>query len=199
MLTQPDRRAGRGLKTQPSAVKQFARARGLEILQPATLTDPAAQKAIAAARPEAIVVAAYGLMLPPALLALPARGCVNVHASLLPRWRGAAPIQRALLAGDRETGITIMKMDAGLDTGPILSLHRLEIAEDDDAQSLHERLATLGAAAVVAALADLAAGNARPTPQPAAGASYARKIGKDRKSTRLNSSHIQKSRMPSSA
>ena len=134
---------------------------------------------LAAARPDVLVVAAYGLILPPGVLEIPARGALNIHASLLPSWRGAAPIQRALLAGDRETGITIMKMDAGLDTGPILSLHRLAIAAEDDAQSLHDRLAALGAEAIVGALADVEAGRAALMPQPAAGASYARKIGKD--------------------
>jgi methionyl-tRNA formyltransferase len=126
-----------------------------------------------------LVVAAYGLLLPPRALSAAAHGAVNIHASLLPRWRGAAPIQHALLAGDRDTGITIMQMDAGLDTGPMLAQHRLAIAEDDDAQSLHDKLAALGAEAVVRALADLAARRARPVPQPASGASYARKIGKD--------------------
>jgi len=119
------------------------------------------------------------LILPPRALEVAPHGALNIHASLLPRWRGAAPIQRALLAGDSETGITIMKMDAGLDTGPVLSLHRLAIAEDDDAQSLHERLAALGAEAIVGALEDIAAGRSRPLPQPGSGATYARKIGKD--------------------
>src|SRR5260221_2374401 len=125
-----------------------------------------------------MVVAAYGLILPASVLA--AAGCaLNIHASLLPRWRGAAPIQRALLAGDRETGITIMQMDAGLDTGPLLSQHRLAIAPDDDAQTLHDKLAALGAEAIVHALAEIAAGRAQPVPQPEAGASYARKLAKD--------------------
>jgi methionyl-tRNA formyltransferase len=132
-----------------------------------------------AARPDILVVAAYGLILPPRVLEIAPHGALNIHASLLPRWRGAAPIQRALLAGDRETGISIMKMDAGLDTGPTLSQHRLEINEDDDAQTLHDRLATLGAKAIVGAVADIAAGCARAAPQPVAGATYARKIGKE--------------------
>ena len=132
-----------------------------------------------AARPDVLIVAAYGLILPPRVLEIAPHGALNIHASLLPRWRGAAPIQRALLAGDRETGITIMKMDAGLDTGPTLSLHRLAIAEDDDAQTLHDRLATLGAKAIVGALADIAAGCATPAPQTDAGAMYARKISKE--------------------
>ena len=179
MLTQPDRPAGRGLRPSASAVKQLAAARGLEVIQPQTLKDEGALDRLAAARPEALVVAAYGLILPPRALEVAPHGAFNIHASLLPRWRGAAPIQRALLAGDRETGITIMKMDAGLDTGAILSLHRLAIAEDDDAQSLHDRLAALGAEAVIGALADIAAGHARPLPQAESGATYARKIGKE--------------------
>jgi methionyl-tRNA formyltransferase len=175
VLTQPDRPAGRGLKSRPSEVKQLALKRGLGILQPATLKDPAAQDAVAQARPEAIVVAAYGLMLPPALLTLPARGCINVHASLLPRWRGAAPIQRALLAGDARTGITIMQMDAGLDTGPILLQEALAISPGDTTGTLHDRLGTLGAKLLVQALAS----NLTPRPQDSAAATYAARIGKE--------------------
>ena len=178
MLTQPDRPAGRGLRPAQGAVKQLAIARGLEVFQPHTLQDEGVLDRLAAAQPEVLVVAAYGLILPPGALEVAPHGALNIHASLLPRWRGAAPIQRALLAGDRETGITIMKMDAGLDTGPTLALHRLAIAEDDDAQSLHDRLAALGAEAVVGALAEVAKGRARPLPQPGSGATYARKIGK---------------------
>ena len=174
VLTQPDRPAGRGLKAQPSAVKQVALSRNLEILQPVTLKDSTAQAAIAAARPEVIVVAAYGLMLPPTLLALPTRGCINVHASLLPRWRGAAPIQRALLAGDAQTGITIMQMDAGLDTGPILLQETLAIFPGDTTGTLHNRLGRLGAELLVRALAS----NPAPHPQNAAAATYAARIGK---------------------
>jgi len=124
---------------------------------------------LGAARPDVLVVAAYGLILPQRALDIAPHGAINVHASLLPRWRGAAPIQRALLAGDRETGITIMKMDAGLDTGAMLPPHRLPIAQDDDAQSLHDRLAALGAKAIVAALADIVAGHARFEQQPGSG------------------------------
>ncbi len=178
MLTQPDRPAGRGLRPAPSAVKTLALQRGLEILQPASLKDEAALERVAAARAQVLVVAAYGLILPPRALGLAALGALNIHASLLPRWRGAAPIQRALLAGDRETGISIMQMDAGLDTGVILLQRPLAIADDDDAQSLHDRLAVLGGEAIVAALGDLAAGHARPIPQPEAGVTYARKIDK---------------------
>ena len=178
MLTQPDRPAGRGLRPTPGAVKKLALERGLEVFQPPTLKNDGALARLAAARPEALVVAAYGLLLPPRALAAARHGALNIHASLLPRWRGAAPIQRALLAGDRETGITIMQMDAGLDTGPMLSRHPLVIADDDDTQSLHDKLAALGAEAIVRALADVVAGRAKPVPQPEAGASYARKIGK---------------------
>lgn len=160
-------------------MKKLALERGLEVFQPASLKEDGAIARIAAARPEVLVVAAYGLLLPPQALATAPRGALNIHASLLPRWRGAAPIQRALLAGDRETGITIMQMDAGLDTGPQLARHRLAIAVHDDAESLHDRLATLGARAIVLALSELAAGRANPVPQSEAGVSYARKIGKE--------------------
>jgi len=161
-----------------SAVKKLADARGLEVLQPATLRDPAAQARIAAAKPEFMIVAAYGLLLPQAVLDIPSSGALNIHASLLPRWRGAAPIQRALLAGDRETGITLMRMDAGLDTGPMLSQERVGIATDDDAQSLHHKLAALGARMIVDVLADAAAGRLRAVPQPESGVTYARKLEK---------------------
>jgi methionyl-tRNA formyltransferase len=178
VLTQPDRPSGRGLHPAASPVKKLACARRLEIFQPETLKDRSALDRLAAARPEMLVVAAYGLILPPSALAIAPHGALNIHASLLPRWRGAAPIQRALLAGDRETGITIMKMDAGLDTGPILSLHPVAIADDDDAQTLHDRLAALGAEAIVSAVAQVATGRAKCMPQPDAGATYARKIAK---------------------
>jgi len=174
VLTQPDRPAGRGLKLQLSATKQLAQARGLVVQQPAKL-DAAAVAAVTAARPEAIVVAAYGLMLPPALLALPPRGCLNVHASLLPRWRGAAPIERALLAGDLQTGITIMQMDAGLDTGAILLQEALPIAPEDTAGTLRDKLAALGARLIVNALAASPA----PQPQDEGRATYARRIRKE--------------------
>jgi methionyl-tRNA formyltransferase len=174
VLTQPDRPAGRGLKPQPSAVKQVALKRGLPVFQPATLKDTQARAAIAAERPDAMVVAAYGLLLPAAMLELPARGCINVHASLLPRWRGAAPIQRALLAGDAETGITIMQMDQGLDTGAILSQEPLVIAPDDTTGILHDRLGALGARLLVKTLS----ANPTPRPQDAAAATYAARITK---------------------
>ncbi|MGD9951092.1 MAG: methionyl-tRNA formyltransferase [Burkholderiales bacterium] len=178
VLTQPDRPAGRGLRPAPSAVKRLALSRGLSVFQPESLREPSAQARIAAAKPERLVVAAYGLILPQAVLEVAPGGALNIHASLLPRWRGAAPIQRALLAGDRETGITIMRMDAGLDTGPMLSQMRLAIAPDDDAQTLHDRLAALGARMIVAALADAAAGRLQQVPQPQQGITYARKIDK---------------------
>ena len=161
-----------------SAVKRLAMAQGLDVLQPATLRDGATQARIRAARPQCLVVAAYGLLLPQVVLDAAPGGALNIHASLLPRWRGAAPIQRALLAGDRETGITIMRMDAGLDTGPLLAQERIAVLPDDDAQSLHDRLAALGARMIVTALADAAAGRAHAEPQPATGATYARKIDK---------------------
>ena len=174
VLTQPERPAGRGLKPRPSAVKQLALDRGLALLQPATLKNAAAQAAIAAARPEALVVAAYGLMLPPVLLTLPARGCINVHASLLPRWRGAAPIQRALLAGDAETGVTIMQMDQNLDTGPMLQQRAIPITPKETAGTLHDKLAALGAQLLVEVLA----ANPLPRAQDAAAATYAPRIVK---------------------
>jgi methionyl-tRNA formyltransferase len=176
VLTQPDRPAGRGLRPLPSAVKQLSAGRALEIFQPASLKDLQALERVTAVRPEAIVTAAYGLILPQQALDVAPHGAFNVHASLLPRWRGAAPIQRALLAGDRETGITIIRMDAGLDTGPMLAQGTLPIGDEDDAQSLHDRLAALGAALMAAVLEEVAAGTARAQPQPAAGATYAAKI-----------------------
>ena len=178
VLTQPDRPAGRRLRPAASAVKQLARSRGLELFQPETLRDAAAQARIGAARPDALVVAAYGLILPQAVLDTAPLGALNVHASLLPRWRGAAPIQRALLAGDRETGVTIMRMEAGLDTGPIVAQARVAIDADDDAQTLHDKLAALGARMIVGALADAAAGRAHSVPQAESGVTYARKIDK---------------------
>ena len=173
VLTQPDRPAGRGLQPLPSAVKRLALARRLAIGQPTTL-DQAAIHDVATARPEAVVVAAYGLILPPALLAVAPRGCLNVHASLLPRWRGAAPIQRALLAGDAQTGITIMQMDPGLDTGPILLQEALPIAPDDTAGSLHHKLAELGARLIVQALAV----DPPPRAQDETGVTYAHRVRK---------------------
>ena len=167
------------MRPLPSAVKRVALERGLRVFQPPSLKEPPALERVAAARPEMLVVAAYGLILPQRALEIAPKGALNIHASLLPRWRGAAPIQRALLAGDRETGISIMQMDAGLDTGPVLARHRIAIDADDDSQSLHDKLAALGARAIVSALQEIAAGRARAMPQPAEGATYAHKLSKE--------------------
>jgi len=177
VLTQPDRPAGRGMKLTPSAVKQAAQARGLPVFQPASLKTPEAQAALRAADADVMVVAAYGLILPQAVLALPRYGCLNIHASLLPRWRGAAPIQRAILEGDTETGITIMQMDAGLDTGAMLAKTVLPIRDSDTAASLHDVLAEAGARAIVAALANYA--ELVPEAQDDARATYAAKLSKE--------------------
>jgi len=175
VLTQPDRPAGRGMALQPSAVKQVALANGIEVFQPATLKAAEAQAKVADVGAEVMVVAAYGLILPQAVLDLPRFGCLNIHASLLPRWRGAAPIQRALLAGDSETGVCIMQMEAGLDTGPVLLREAFPIAADDTTATLHDKLAACGARLIVDALGRL------PLPaeiQPADGVTYAHKIEK---------------------
>jgi methionyl-tRNA formyltransferase len=177
VLTQPDRPAGRGMRLTPSAVKQAAQARALPIAQPPTLREPAVQEQLAASHAEVMVVAAYGLLLPPAVLALPVHGCLNIHASLLPRWRGAAPIQRALLAGDSETGVCIMQMEAGLDTGPVWLHRTTPIGARDTAGSLLERLSVLGAQAIVDALSRLDR-LPPPKPQSAQGVTYAAKIDK---------------------
>jgi methionyl-tRNA formyltransferase len=189
VLTQPDRPAGRGMKPRASPVKEWAQAHGLPGAQPRSLRlngphpedAAAAQDALRAARPDALVVAAYGLILPQwALDDLRAAGfgCLNIHASLLPRWRGAAPIHRAIEAGDRETGITIMQMDAGLDTGGILLAEKMPIGARDTTATLHDRLAALGARLIVQALQLAARGGLQATPQPVEGVSYAHKIGK---------------------
>jgi methionyl-tRNA formyltransferase len=184
VLTQPDRPAGRGLRPAESPVKRFAATRAIPILQPRSLKGAPELDKVRALRPDAVVVAAYGLLLPPPLLDAGRYGALNVHASLLPRWRGAAPIQRALLAGDSETGISIMQMDAGLDTGAVLLQRRIPIAPDDDVGTLHDKLAALGAEALVAALGELGAGRARASPQPETGVTYAAKIQKSE--TRLD-------------
>lgn len=175
VLTQPDRPAGRGMSLQPSAVKQVAIAHGVDVFQPISLRDAAAQARVLAAGAELMVVAAYGLILPQAVLDMPRFGCLNIHASLLPRWRGAAPIHRAILAGDRETGVCIMQMEAGLDTGPVLLSEALEISGGDTTGTLHDRLAILGARLIVDALEKLPL---PPCPQPATGVTYASKIEK---------------------
>jgi methionyl-tRNA formyltransferase len=178
VLTQPDRRAGRGLRLVPSAVKALARERGLALYQPASLKDEETHARLRALGADAMVVAAYGLILPEPVLAIPRFGAINIHASLLPRWRGAAPIQRAILAGDARTGISVMQMDQGLDTGPVLAAESMPIAADDTSASLHDKLAELGARLIVAVLAQIERAQLRPQPQPAAGASYATKITK---------------------
>jgi methionyl-tRNA formyltransferase len=178
VLTQPDRPKGRGQQLAASPVKQAAQRHGLPVLQPPSLKNEAARAEVAALRPDVLVVVAYGLILPQAVLDLPRLGCVNIHASLLPRWRGAAPIQRAILAGDVETGISIMQMDAGLDTGPILLKKPLSIAENDTAGSLHDKLSALGAPALLEALEGLAGRTLRAVPQPSAGVTYAEKLQK---------------------
>ncbi|MCK0507529.1 methionyl-tRNA formyltransferase [Aromatoleum anaerobium] len=178
VLTQPDRPAGRGMKLSPSPVKQLALARGIAVDQPASLRGEAQRATLAACAPDVLVVAAYGLILPRAVLDLPRLGCVNIHASLLPRWRGAAPIHRAIEAGDTETGITIMQMDEGLDTGPMLMKRAVPIGPADTTGALHDRLAALGAQMIVEALRRLPSGELVATPQPAEGATYAGKIGK---------------------
>jgi len=178
VLTQPDRPAGRGLKPSAPPVKRLAAARGVQVDQPASLKDTSVQEELRRRRPDAIVVAAYGLILPQAVLEIPRYGGVNVHASLLPRWRGAAPIQRALLAGDRETGVSIMQMDAGLDTGPVLLRESVPILADDTAGSLHDRLAELGGRLVVHALNALEAGRLSPIAQDTEGVTYAAKLDK---------------------
>lgn len=178
VLTQPDRPAGRGRQLRASPVKQFALEHGLPVDQPQTLRTPEGRSQLASWRPDVLVVVAYGLILPPAALELPRLGCLNIHASLLPRWRGAAPIQRAILAGDAETGVAIMQMEAGLDTGPVLLERRTPITHDDTADSLHQRLAREGATALLEALAQLEAGRAQPQAQPDVGVTYAHKIDK---------------------
>ena len=178
VLTQPDRPAGRGLKPRPSEVKALALARGLTVAQPATLRSPDSQALLRAAKAPVMVVAAYGLILPQAVLDAFPLGCINIHASLLPRWRGAAPIQRAILAGDAETGICIMRMDAGLDTGPVYLTESISIESEDTAGTLHDKLAVLGGRCIVRALPAIAAGKLDAQPQSSEGVTYARKIEK---------------------
>jgi methionyl-tRNA formyltransferase len=186
VLTQPDRPAGRGMKLSASPVKAYAHEHGLAIVQPRSLRPDgkfpvdaeAARAALSDARPDVLVVAAYGLILPPWVLELPPLGCLNIHASLLPRWRGAAPIQRAIEAGDAWTGVTIMQMDAGLDTGDILLTEAVEIGAQETSATLHDRLAAHGARLIVDALELAASGRLARRPQPGEGATYAHKIDK---------------------
>ena len=186
VLTQPDRPAGRGMKLQASPVKQCALEHGIAVAQPRSLRldgkypedAAAAREALLTAQADVMVVAAYGLILPQWVLDLPAKGCLNIHASVLPRWRGAAPIHRAIEAGDAQTGVTIMQMDAGLDTGDMLLLEKAPIAATDTTAVLHDRLATLGGRMIVEALELAACGGLKPVPQPAEGVTYAHKIEK---------------------
>jgi methionyl-tRNA formyltransferase len=186
VLTQPDRPAGRGMKLQASPVKQWAESANVAVAQPRSLRldgkfpddAAAAREAIAAGRADVMVVAAYGLILPQWVLDAPRLGCLNIHASLLPRWRGAAPIHRAIEAGDTETGVTIMQMDAGLDTGDMLLGEKLRIAPQDSTGSLHDRLADLGGRLIVEALELAACGGFKPVVQPTDGVTYAHKIEK---------------------
>jgi methionyl-tRNA formyltransferase len=178
VLTQPDRPAGRGREFKASAVKRLALELKLPLAQPAQLSGPQAGAILAEWAPDALVVVAYGLILPADLLALPRLGCINIHASLLPRWRGAAPIQRAILAGDAETGITIMQMDSGLDTGAILAQQRIAIEAHTSSQQLHDQLAGLGAGLLLATLQQAEGGLLRPARQPDQGVTYAAKIDK---------------------
>lgn len=179
VFTQPDRPSGRGMKLQPSAVKQTAVEHGLPVLQPATLKTDEAIEQIASFRADVMVVAAYGLILPARILALPRLGCINIHASLLPRWRGAAPIQRAIQAGDLDTGICIMQMDEGLDTGAVLLRRSCPIGPRDTYGDLHDRLAQLGAETILEALSGLARGSLQAVAQSEEGANYAQRISKE--------------------
>jgi methionyl-tRNA formyltransferase len=176
--SQPDRPSGRGKKLVPTPVKAEAEAHGIPVRQPLALDEPALAE-LAALKPDLMIVVAYGLLLPPAALALPRLGCINVHASLLPRWRGAAPIERAILAGDLESGVSLMQMDAGLDTGPVLATAATPIGADDNSETLTARLITLGCETLVTTLVHMAAGSARAVPQMDAQATYARKLRKE--------------------
>lgn len=178
VVTQPDQPKGRGLKLQPSPVKEIALRENLPVLQPERAREENFLKQLAALQPELIAVAAYGQILPKAVLDLPRHGCLNVHTSLLPKYRGAAPIQHAILNGDSETGVTIMKMDAGLDTGDILAQETTPIQPGDNSQTLHDRLAEIGARLLAKTIPDFISGKIQPQPQPSEGATYASKIKK---------------------
>jgi methionyl-tRNA formyltransferase len=191
VLTQPDRPAGRGMQLQASPVKQYALAQGFKVAQPSSLKSPDIQAELRGTEAELMVVAAYGLLLPQAVLDMPPKGCLNIHASLLPRWRGAAPIHRAIEAGDTETGITIMQMDAGLDTGPMLMKRALPILPKDTTGSLHDRLANLGGELIVEALLKLKAERLQAIPQPELGITYAKKIDKAEATLRWQESAAQ--------
>jgi methionyl-tRNA formyltransferase len=178
VYTQPDRPAGRGRQLRASPVKELALSHDLPVFQPVSLRGAEDQQALAALRPDLLLVVAYGLLLPQAVLDIPARGCVNVHASLLPRWRGAAPIQRAILAGDRASGVTLMQMEAGLDTGPMLAKAACPIGDEDTGSSLHDRLSRMGAELLAQHLEAILARDIAPEPQDEALATYARKLDK---------------------
>ena len=178
VFTQPDRPAGRGQPLHESPVKALATLHGLRVHQPTSFKSPEALETLRGLGLDALVVVAYGLILPPVALRCPKLGCINIHASLLPRWRGAAPIQRAILAGDANTGVTIMRMDEGLDTGPILSSRAIDIRADDTAKTVHDRLAWAGADLIGETLVALELGRVREVPQPTEGVTYAEKITK---------------------
>ena len=178
VLTQPDRPAGRGKHIMASPVKRYAEEHGIPVMQPATLRDESVVSELAAFEPDVLIVAAYGLILPQDVLDIPSRGCINVHASLLPRWRGAAPIQAAILAGDRSSGISLMSMTAGLDCGPVFMASQIEIAGDETAGSLHDKLAKLGGDLLARHLDDILDGRIRAVPQDEAAVTYAAKIQK---------------------
>lgn len=179
VYTQPDRPAGRGRQVQASPVKQAAQSAGIEVYQPVGLKDPEDQRQLRALRPDLMIVVAYGVILPRAVLDIPRHGCWNIHASLLPRWRGAAPIQRAIEAGDRDSGVCIMQMEEGLDTGPVLHRVSLPLAPDETGGSLHDKLAAAGAGALLDCVRRLAAGEKlQAQPQAESGATYARKLQK---------------------
>jgi len=178
VYAQPDRPAGRGRKLKPGPVKQLAEDSGIPVYQPVSLKDAASQQQLAALRPDLMVVVAYGLLLPQAVLDMPNLGCVNLHASILPRWRGAAPIQRAILAGDSETGVCLMQMEAGLDSGPVLAEVRTPIATDETGGSLHDRLSQLAADLLAEQLDDLAGGHLQPVIQDESQVTYAHKLDK---------------------
>lgn len=179
VLTQPDRPAGRGMKMVSSEVKRLALSHGISVLQPVTLRDADVVNSIASLGADAMIVAAYGLILPPEVLSLFQYGCINIHGSVLPRWRGAAPIQQALLAGDRETGVSIMRMEKGLDTGPVFTIERIQIESRDTSTTLHDKLAALGAHSIVRALAGIESGSLQAEPQSADGITYAHKITRE--------------------
>ena len=184
VYTQPDRPAGRGRKLVAGPVKTAALEAGVPVYQPASLRDQAAVAQLRDLQPDLMVVVAYGLLLPEAVLEIPRLGCVNIHASLLPRWRGAAPIQRAIQAGDTESGVSIMRMDKGLDTGPVYLMKSVELAADETGGSLHDRLSLLGSEALMEALPGIADGSLRPRPQDDSQATYAAKL--DKKEARID-------------